>query len=180
MKLSYFSQSNPYVLITAFFVVSRIFYIGGLGVRFDASSLRWFWQFIEVDLLAHDLWRSVYYLHQQPPLFNLFLGIIIKLFGSYRDLAFQISFLAMGITMAFSLFALMEEMGVKRYIALTITIAATITPGIVAYENWLFYEYPTAMLICLCALALCRLLKQPRYGQASAFFLWITLLFFRG
>ena len=36
------------------------------------------WHFIDIELLKNKLLESVYYFHYQPPIFNLFLGIIHK------------------------------------------------------------------------------------------------------
>ena len=52
------------------------------GVRFDATPLTWYWQFIDPVLLRERLLESLYCLHIQPPLFNLLLGINLKLFPS--------------------------------------------------------------------------------------------------
>jgi hypothetical protein len=68
------------LLLTAAFVISRIAYYRA-GVRFDLSPLFGYWQYVDLDLLRHDLVRSVYYLHSQPPLFNLYLGLVVKVFG---------------------------------------------------------------------------------------------------
>ncbi|KKC26056.1 hypothetical protein WP12_10600 [Sphingomonas sp. SRS2] len=49
------------------------------GSRFDADNLTSWMQIIDLELLRHDLWRSLYYLHTQPPLFNLLIGLTLKL-----------------------------------------------------------------------------------------------------
>jgi len=50
-------------------------------VRFDASTLPWLWQFLDPEWLRTDLPRSLW-LHAQLPLFNAFLGIVLKLGGA--------------------------------------------------------------------------------------------------
>jgi len=42
---------------------------------FEAHTLNYYWQFADPKLLREDLLRTVFYLHSQPPLFNLGLGI---------------------------------------------------------------------------------------------------------
>ena len=36
-------------------------------------------QYLDPLLLKSDLLKSLFYLHSQPPIFNLFLGIVLKL-----------------------------------------------------------------------------------------------------
>ena len=38
------------------------------------------WQLMSFELLSKDLFGTVYYLHFQPPFWNLILGIFIKIF----------------------------------------------------------------------------------------------------
>ena len=60
-------------LIAAVFAASRIIY-WLIGVRFDIVPLTFYQQYIDPALLKHDLWRSIFYLEQQPPTFNAYLG----------------------------------------------------------------------------------------------------------
>jgi hypothetical protein len=50
------------------------------GVRFDAGTITRTWHFIDLYLLKNDLWRSIYYIHTQPPLMNLLTGVGLQLF----------------------------------------------------------------------------------------------------
>src|SRR5207245_7531778 len=92
------------------FVVSRLLY-WSIGVRFDSSSLGWYWQYVDPVLLKYDLVRSLVYLHSQPPLFNLFLGLVLKLFPGHEATVFQLTFLALGLTLTLSMFFLMARLG---------------------------------------------------------------------
>ncbi len=80
------SSPWPLVAVVAVFLLSRVGYYVA-GVRFDASSLPWFWQYIDPVLLKTDLGQSLWYLHSQPPAFNLFLGIVLNLFPGSAPLA---------------------------------------------------------------------------------------------
>ena len=61
-----------FTLMAAVFVVSRIAYFLA-GVRFDITFFEWGWQCLDPELLTNRLLESCYYLHSQPPLFNLFI-----------------------------------------------------------------------------------------------------------
>src|SRR5580658_543113 len=66
------------------------------GLRFDATALDWGWQQLDTRLLKERLFESLFYLHAQPPLFNLFLGLVLKAAGAWSLSAFEVLFVAMG------------------------------------------------------------------------------------
>lgn len=64
--------------VIAAFLLSRLgSYLA--GVRFDMTPLEEFWQYLDVNLLRSRLLESLWYLHSQPPLYNLYLGLVLKL-----------------------------------------------------------------------------------------------------
>src|SRR5439155_126100 len=117
------------------------------GVRFDAQPLTYFIQYIDPALLQNDFLRSIWYLHFQPPAFNIFLGVILKLFPAHYVLAYQGAYLLFGFLFAAVLLELLTALGVQRRVALLLTIIHTIIPTTVLYENSLFYSYPLALLM---------------------------------
>jgi hypothetical protein len=81
------SHRAALAVIVAVFVASRIAAYAA-GIRFDADPLTWYWQYIDTVLLKERLLESLYYLHSQPPLFNLLLGVTLKAFPtSYATVA---------------------------------------------------------------------------------------------
>ena len=66
------------LVILATFALSRLA-LYSAGVRFDASTLSWYHQYIEPALLRDRLFESLLNLHSQPPGFNLALGLALKL-----------------------------------------------------------------------------------------------------
>ena len=132
------------------------------GIRFDATTLDSSWQFIDPDLLRHHLAQSLYYSHTQPPLFNLLLGLVLK-FSPFPDgVSFQLVFLAMGLGLTLTVFALSRALGARRLAAVAITAVATCSPAALLYENWLFYTYPEALLVTVVALAVYRWVDTGR------------------
>src|SRR6516164_10029926 len=123
-----------FAIIACAFVASRVFY-RLLGVRFDAKPLEFYWQFIVPSLLRHDFWRSILYLEQQPPAFNIFLGAVLHSAPKHPVAAFHLAYLCVGLALALSLFALMTRMNADPRVALGITLAFTVSPSTVLYEN---------------------------------------------
>jgi len=131
-----------------------------LGLRFDASEAAAFWHFIEPDLLRERLLESLFYLHAQPPLFNLWLGVYHKVFGDWFSVAFGLSYAALGVVLCVQMNAVARALGVSRWTR-TIGVAIFCTsPAVLLYENFLFYTYPVAVLLTWTAARLYRALES--------------------
>lgn len=134
------------------FVISRGAYAAA-GVRFDAGALHPMsvhevqWQLLPPDLLNHDLWRSLWNLHSQPPLYNLFCGLLVQLPGAWQVPVAAVAFMLLGLTLALVTFLLLTDLGVRDSRAFAITVLALGNPAVVLFENWLSWSYPTAVLL---------------------------------
>ena len=168
----------PYLLLLLVFSVSRIVYYA-LGVRFDARPLLNFFQIIDPELLRHRLLESLYYLHAQPPGFNLYAGILLKLFPIHYAIAFHALYLVLGAAICCLLYHLMRVCGVRSSIAFALSALFTISPGVVMFENFFLYEYLVLFLLIAAATALYRFLqrKSPAYAAAviSCVFLLVLI-----
>ncbi|TWT41810.1 hypothetical protein RAS1_29330 [Phycisphaerae bacterium RAS1] len=164
------AQRRWLLVVLAAFSASRLIYLGWFGVRFDAIPLADYFQFVDEELLKTRLLESVYYLRDQPPLFNLGVGVLLKLFPRHFELACQVLALAGGGLLAASLFVLMLRLGVAPALAAACTSAFAIHPTTVLLENWLMYEYPIACLLTPMALLLHRSLSRGRRRDVFGFF----------
>ncbi len=162
-----------YIIIV--FILSRLlfFYV---GIRFDTIFLAHFWQYIDLPLLKNNLFQSIYYLHSQPPLFNMFLGFVLKIFATNAILVFNILYLFFGLIFTISLFLLMTKLGVPDKLSAILTVLFVISPACILYENWLFYTYPTATLLCLSALFLHKFLVTQTIKNGFIFFTLLSLI----
>jgi hypothetical protein len=161
--------------LTAVFVATRVAY-AIVGVRFDtAVPLRKYMHFVDVRLLQDDLWTSVWHLHSQPPLFNLFLGAVLHLPGS-EAAWFQSLYLGMGVALMLTMFLLMRELGVSVWPAFTATAVFIALPATVLYESYLFYTYPVALLLVAGGLFLVRYLRSRRTLYGVLFFSAVAAL----
>jgi hypothetical protein len=152
-------------------VVARLSY-RSLGVRFSAAPLTFYIQFLDAELLRHDLLRSLFYLRDQPPLFNAFAGLIVKLFPQHHGEAFGVLYFAGGIAFGVILYLLMLRLRVAPAWAAVVTVLFVDGPIVILYENWLFYTFPLAIILCGSALALARYLQTRRRADAALFF-WL-------
>jgi hypothetical protein len=176
-RLSKRDLIQPVVIITIAFLLSRALYYAA-GIRFDASAstLGATYQFIDPRLLRENLLESVFYLHSQPPLFNLLLGCVLKLFPGNETVAFGIIWMLLGYILAVTMFLLMRRLGVSYGINLTLTVLFIIGPQCVLFENWLFYTTPVAAMMALTALWLHRYISNGRLGDGFVFFLLLSVI----
>ena len=155
--------------IAVAFAISRA-WAYAMGVRFDATPLGWYWQFIDPVLLRDRLFESLYYSHTQPPLFNLFLGLNLKLFPSSFSTAMHVEYMVLGLTTAIALYVLLTELGLSAVVSALLATAFAVCPATLVYENWLFYEYPTMAALVIAAAALPRFLARDSVPAGVTFF----------
>ncbi len=146
------------------------------GIRFDSSGLGYFWQYLDPMLLDHRLAQSLFYLHSQPPLFNLFLGLVLKASPGDPSAVFHFIYAALGLCLSLSLLWLFRRLGVSLALALAMTIWFIVSPAFTLYEHWLFYTFPLTAILTLSALALHGLASEGRRWQATVFFGLLFLL----
>jgi hypothetical protein len=161
-------------VLAAVFGVSRVIYYA-LGVRFDTSSLANAIQLLPEQLLRHDLIRSIWYLHSQPPLFNAFVGVVLHVPGA-KPWVFAATYALMGFALACTMLLLMVELGTPVRLALIVTSIFIASPITVLYENLLFYSYPVALLLCVAALCFARFARTHRTRYAAGFGTALALL----
>ncbi len=165
----------PVVVLVAAYGVSRAV-AAVAGVRYDASVLRGtpltdMWQLLDVHLLRHHLLVSVWHLDMQPPLFNLYAGMLLKLPAGLRSPVEVACSLTLGLAMVLCAYALQVELRVPRWAALTVTLVAVVTsPAYLLYENWFNYAYPTAAFLTVGSWCLVRFLRTRRLRFGLGFF----------
>jgi len=154
--------------LLAAFAATRLVARVGFGLRFESATLG-YWQVLDVPLLRGDLLRSLFYLHGQPPLYNLALGIVLKWFPeALTPVVFEAVFLALGYLGIVGIYALLVELGTPRNAALAVALLQTLSTTWLVYESWLFYTLPTAVLVTWAAVWLARA-ARGRSGAAAGF-----------
>ncbi len=156
-------------LLIVLFAISCLGYHQS-GVRFDDSTLGYYWQFLDPLLLRHRLAESLFYLHSQPPLFNLFLGVMLKLFPGAVSPAFHFVYLLLGMALYATVFGLMRRLGVSRATALMVSTWFMVSPSFALYQHFLFYTMPVAALLAASALLYYEVLEKQRPTVALLFF----------
>jgi len=159
----------PVAAIVATFTASRV-WAWEAGVRFDATPLGGFWQILDQSLLKSRLVESIWYLHAQPPLYNLLLGFDLKAFGSSYATAAHGLQIALGLVIPLSIYALLVDVRLPRWWCAVAAALFAVSPAAILIENWLFYEYLVAALLLLAALAFVLFQRRPTALRAFLVF----------
>ncbi|MBN1450978.1 MAG: hypothetical protein JW963_08190 [Anaerolineales bacterium] len=149
------------VVLGVIFIISRVLY-NEAGIRFDAGTINRTWHFIDIYLLKNDLWRSVFYLHTQPPLMNLLTGIGLQLFPATYAGIFHVFFLIGGFLLTLAIYFLGIRLYLPKYLSAVLAAWFALSPATVVFENYFFYSYPTTILLTLSAVFLARFLDKKR------------------
>ena len=139
------------------------------GVEFDTRPLRNSFALVDLDLLRDDLVGTLAHLHTQPPLFNLAVGLGLKLGPSLALTAFHLGFLGLGLALALGVYAALVRAGAGVATASLATVALVLSPSVFLYEYWLHYDYPVTVLLVLAVVALQRYAERRRPLDAGLF-----------
>jgi hypothetical protein len=155
--------------LVCLFVLSRAVTIA-LGFRFDVGWINVSIQNIDPHLLRTHLAQSLWNLHGQPPLWNAFVGLSMKLFPSHWPQFGHLVFFGLGLAGTLAFFGLLLELGIPRRPAAAIAAVFTVSPAVLVYENAFFYDYPTLVLLTVTAWAVARFVAKPSVGRGTAAF----------
>ncbi len=163
-------------LICIIFIVSRLTAYA-CGVIFNMGFFTWGAQCLDIPLLQNKLWESIWYMHGQPPLFNLYIAAVINLFPDFLvKYVFQLCFLGFGLLHSLLLYKLLRELYIPMKICVLITLYFMLSPAAVLYENLFYYTQIELLLLTLSAWLLARFLKQQTFINAFLFFLTLAVL----
>ena len=143
---------NFFFIISALFLISRaiIYY---LGIYPDHIILSSMWQVLDLKLLEHNFISSIYYLHYQPPLWNIIVGLIVKIFGpDYLIISkviyfFNLIISLISIFILFKLILILKINQLQTYAVYFFYILFSLS--YIFYENYLHYTHLTTLFFLL-------------------------------
>jgi hypothetical protein len=143
--------------------------VAAAGVRFDPSPLATGFQVLELSELRDDLLGSLTHLHSQPPLFNLFIGLLLRLPQTWEEPVLRLVYLGVGLALALTIFTVLVRFGLRRSVAVVLSLIVTVSPAHILFENWAHYDYLVVLLLCLPVLALQRYEESHRLRHVALF-----------
>lgn len=167
-------QQLAVLLLT--YSLSRVLLYALADITFDLSGLNRFWQLLDPQFLKDDLISSLFYLHSQPPLFNLFSGVVLKLFPDSYPLVFQACFHLLSLLGYWALYRALILRGVNPSQAFMASTLFIILPSTLLYENWFSYTWVIACLMCYAAYMLAKFQYAGRVCYLLVFFLVLGVI----
>ena len=119
---------------------------------------------------------SLFYLHIQPPGFNLFVGLVLQFPVDLETTIFSAIYYIMGFSITIILFLLINELSRMPGLAFVTSLFFSLSPPVILYENWLFYTYPVTFLLLLSTLFLYAYLQNRSCTNLFLFFLTLMLI----
>jgi hypothetical protein len=154
-------------IVTAALIGSRLVYYV-LGVRFLATGeLNYLPQVLAPELLKHHLFESIWYLHAQPPLFNLLIGAVLSWSPFPAGLSFQVIFVATGLALAIGCYDLARQLVLGRRTAIVVTLIVVCGPSVVLWESVLNYDYIVATFLVWMVSASARYVRSGGAGPLA-------------
>ena len=154
------------IVVVALIVFSVTLAASGAGIheRLLAGS----WQLLELTELRDNLFQSLWYLHIQPPLYNLFVGGVLA-WSPFPEMGtiFVVYILVLCVT-GLLLHDLLMRWRVQPIVAAVIVAVALGNPSLLSTIGIAAYEVPVAAMIVGTIWCLQRFLDTPRFGWLLA------------
>jgi hypothetical protein len=177
--LSQVNNAKPWTKFFAFVLlfglVHVVYYLSGLRAV-DLSSLTWGWIFADTWLLRERLAETLLYMHAQPPLYNLYIALVLKFPETYQPFVFTLINLLLGFGFYLSVYWLMTRMKVAPWLAFLLSTLFMVSPTFVLLEHSIQYDLPVAAMLSFSVVFLIRFLDKPTYLRGFLFFTVLTVL----
>jgi len=140
--------AHPVAAIAAFYLLVRLLGLA-VGMRFDADNLTSWMQIADVDLLRHHLWRTLWYLHSQPPLFNLLIGLALRLGDTGFLWAMWLLFAGVTLGGILAVHALVRDLAGRPGWALAAAAWLCVSPAVLLFSQKLYYDGLVPWLVAM-------------------------------
>ncbi len=114
------------------------------GEKFTTFWLSIAWQLVPYEVLRADPIRSVWYLHIQPPLWNLTIGSIGRWSPAPDAITLQLLQATFGVLTAAMLALILLRLRFKPWVAIGLALLATLNPEFIRNAFEPTYEMPVA------------------------------------
>ncbi|MDQ3446678.1 MAG: hypothetical protein M3496_10980, partial [Pseudomonadota bacterium] len=163
-------------VIVSWFAITRVL-AGAAGVSPDPAIPEMLWQLLPFELLRDRPAESIWYLHSQPPLYNVLVAALLQLPGDFQAW-WRVVWIGVGLAFPLVICAALLVAGAPRWLVHVFTLAVSLNPTLLLYENLLLYTYPEALCVLLGFYALLLTgLGRPRWVMFSV--ATTTLVLFR-
>ncbi len=138
-------------------------------MRYDDGLLHNAYQLLDVRLLREQPFTSIFYLHSQPPLFNLFTAAIVQLPDGLVQSALAVIWAAAGLATALLLYATMVRLGTRPWLGVAVVSLFLVAPETLLTESWFFYSELQILVTAIALFALTRFATDRRTRDGVLF-----------
>ena len=169
------TSAGQVLIIITVFVASR-FIVMLMGIHLDILALSAYWQYLDIETLRNHLLRGVWYDHAQPPLFNLFLGYVLKIGGTHYILLFDIILKLISLCNALLLFSIVKRLSTVYFLPMLAALFYILSPATIVFEAELFYTSLVSLFLLVSVFYLIRFTESDSWLNAFGIFFPLTLL----
>ncbi|MDP6545656.1 MAG: hypothetical protein QGH60_16860 [Phycisphaerae bacterium] len=174
----------PLWITSVLHVIVALSYKWGAGVSITAHPLPgdqpeyWdrFWQALPLESLRGNLTESIWNLHSQPPMQNLYGGILAKFFYPHHLEWMHYINIAMGACIPAMAGVIAWRITRNKFGGLVTALVCALNPSLFLYEAYPLYTLPTAFLITASIFCLAMFCTDRRVGWLYALVVFANLL----
>lgn len=165
-SIDWLAARAPSVVIGGLHAVLSLYYMHGRGLSMtaDPKARTWdfFWQTLPMDAMKADLPGSLWNLHAQPPLFNLYGFAIRGIFGGRAQLAGQHYVqILLGSIMCALFYPILKHLTRRPALSFVAALVISLNPPIFLYESFILYTLLVGFLVVLAVH------RMVRYGETG-------------
>jgi len=135
-----------------------------------------FWQTLPLASLRGNLIESIWNLHSQPPLLNLYGGVLAKLFYPHHLEWMHYINIVLGSCIPAMLGVIVWRIARNRPAGFIVAVIYALNPSLFLYEAYPLYTLPTAFLVTASVFCLAMFVPNRRTGWLYAFIVFVNLL----
>tara|TARA_Y100000816_G_C26074844_1_gene565688 strand:+ start:296 stop:1654 length:1359 start_codon:yes stop_codon:yes gene_type:complete len=173
---SNFFKKKHLVLFFLIFTITRLIIFNIFEIRVNPPNYGY--HLLDIELLKNDLIQSLIFLHSQPPLFNLYQGIFLKIFDTQSQIAISFnimqSFFSLVIIYISYLISDFFKLSLNQKSLLLLILI--INPTIIFYENLFSYHLLISLLFILLSYYLFKYFYEKNKKYEILIYLIISLL----
>jgi 4-amino-4-deoxy-L-arabinose transferase-like glycosyltransferase len=169
------------VLLCCIHCAVALYYKYGCGIDAEANLggpgvWDMCWQMLPSDIMRHHFLQGLWYLHAQPPLYNMLGGLGFKLLQPHHLAAQQWLNIGLGSLAAAMTYPICKEIFRNRWAAFCTALFCALSPAIFLYEANVLYDFLTFFLITLSGWCLVRYCRKQTMGALIVFCTGINAL----
>ncbi|MFH1279428.1 MAG: hypothetical protein ABIK65_13735 [Candidatus Eisenbacteria bacterium] len=167
-----------FLLVSLLHLSLALFYKTVRGLDITASGRSWdfFWQHLPADLLRTNLLESIWNLHSQPPLYNLYGAFFIRTFPTNYLQAMHYSNILLGSLLSGMTYVILLSVTRRKRLALLLAIPDLLNPSLILYEAYVNYTFLSCFLAVTAVFFLALGASSRRPAHLAAFLLFLNLL----